>query len=193
MAGPLGRLYGNDETEVENTITEVMFRTRCCIPAIVQSYNQANNTAEVQPSIRERIINSNGTIEYLNLPLLVNVPVVFPSTNNIQIKFPISKGDECLVLFSDLSIDNFWEKGTIQNPVECRRHDLSDGIAIPCSLSVPKSMLNRTVKINFTNSDIQFTCSSGTISLSEIISLNNRFANHHHTDSEGGSTSGPIY
>lgn len=44
--------------------------------------------------------------------------------------FPIKKDDECLVIFSDLSIDNWWESGNVQNPVEQRRHDLSDGMAI---------------------------------------------------------------
>ena len=122
----------------ENLINEAMFRTRCCIPCIVQSYNEENNTVECQPAIRERIINEDGTIQYVQLPLLVNVPVVFPGSSDFELKFALKQNDECLVLFSDLSIDNFWEKGSLQNPVEVRRHDLSDGIAIPCRLSLQK-------------------------------------------------------
>lgn len=68
----------------------------------------------------------------------MNVPVVFPSNSEYAVTFPLEKGDECLVLFSDLSIDNFWQKGNVQNPIEDRRHDLSDGIAIPCNMSLTK-------------------------------------------------------
>ena len=66
----------------------------------------------------------------MEYPLLVNVPVAFPQAGAYSITFPVSKGDECIVLFSDLSIDNWWKYGNVQNPVEQRRHDLSDGMAI---------------------------------------------------------------
>ena len=41
--------------QIENIISETMFRTRCCIPAIVQSYNSSRNTVECQPAIREKV------------------------------------------------------------------------------------------------------------------------------------------
>ena len=134
----LSDLYGNDLTEREKLKSDVMFNLRCCIPCIVQSYDPEKGTVECQPAIREKIINQNEEIEYRNLPLLLNVPVVFPSNSEYSVTFPLEKGDECLVLFSDLSIDNFWEKGNVQNPIEDRRHDLSDGIAIPCNMSLTK-------------------------------------------------------
>lgn len=122
----------------EELIREVMFRTRCCIPAIVQSYNQQKNTVECQPAIREKV-NLEGNESYVNMPLLIEVPVAFPGNAEYGIRFPINPGDEVLVVFSDLSIDNFWLYGNVQNPVEGRRHDLSDGIAIPCNLSLKKT------------------------------------------------------
>ena len=130
----------NSQSQIDqNNAADIMFRIRCAIPAIVQSYNPYQNTIEAQPAIRERLVLEDGSIQYLNLPLLINVPVAFPSSGSASITFPISKGDECLVIFSDLAIDNFWTSGSIQNPVEVRRHDLSDGIAIPCSLSLTRA------------------------------------------------------
>lgn len=134
----LSDLYGNDLTEREKLRSDVMFNLRCCIPCIVQSYDPEKGTVECQPAVREKIINQNEENEYRNLPLLLNVPVVFPSNSEYAVTFPLEKGDECLVLFSDLSIDNFWQKGNVQNPIEDRRHDLSDGIAIPCNMSLTK-------------------------------------------------------
>lgn len=130
----------NSQSQInQNNAADIMFRIRCAIPAIIQSYDPGTNTVEAQPAIRERLVLEDGSIQYLNLPLLINVPVVFPSSSSAHITYPIGKGDECLIIFSDLAIDNFWTSGSVQNPVEVRRHDLSDGIAIPCSLSVTRA------------------------------------------------------
>ena len=177
---------GNDNQIYENLINEAMFRTRCCIPCVIQSYNKINRTVECQPAIREKIINENGTVQYVNLPMLVNVPVVFPSCGSFEIDLPITSGDECLVLFSDLSIDNFWMKGNVQNPVEVRRHDLSDEIAIPCNLSLASK--KPVLKISVENGDIKFTGSYGSFTGNEIYKMIN---SHYHLESTGNNTSTP--
>ena len=191
----LSDLYGNDLTEREKLRSDVMFNLHCCIPFIIQSYDAAKGTVECQPAIREKIINQNENIEYLNLPLLINVPVAFPSNNEYSVTFPLKTGDECLVFFSDLSIDNFWEKGDVQNPIEDRRHDLSDGIAYPCNLSLTKNRRtsNKGLLISSKRSyisigeDIEFSSPSGIITLSELL---------HHTHTApygGGETTAPNY
>jgi len=138
VAGTQQTISGQAQID-QNNAADIMFRIRCAIPAIIQSYDPSTNTIEAQPAIRERLVMEDGSIQYLNLPLLINVPVVFPSSGSASITFPIGKGDECLIIFSDLAIDNFWTSGSIQNPIEVRRHDLSDGIAIPCSLSLTRT------------------------------------------------------
>lgn len=146
----------------EELIAESSFRTRVAIPCIVQSYNSTQNTVECQPAIREEVIRDDNSTEYIQLPLLINVPVVFPNTGKYGIKFPINQGDEVLVIFADGAIDNFWLKGNIQNPVEARRHDLSDGIAIPCSLSLPKQYINMEAGINIAGNDVTIYYKDGT-------------------------------
>ena len=186
----LSDLYGNDLTEREKLKSDVMFNLRCCIPCIVQSYDPEKGTVECQPAIREKIINQNEEIEYQNLPLLLDVPVVFPSTDSWSVSFPLKIGDECLVFFSDLSIDNFWEKGNVQNPIEDRRHDLSDGFAIPCNLSLTKGrkisnglyLASSNASVLIGNSDVVFTCSSGSLNLSDLIK------HTHIAPSNGGKT-----
>lgn len=178
-------LLGGEYQLYENIINEAMFRIRSCIPGIVQSYNPENNTVEVQPAIRERLVDDKGNVIYQALPLLINVPVVFPKVVGVGITFPLKKNDQCLVVFSDLSIDNFWQKGSVQNPVEIRRHDLSDGIAIPCSLSLTQATVvenNLTIsygdtKIVIGENDISFHCSLGTFSASQLYNIIN---SHYH-------------
>lgn len=177
---------GNDNQIYENLINESMFRTRCCIPCVIQSYNKTKRTVECQPAIREKIINEDGTVQYVNLPILVNVPVAFPSCGSFEVELPIVSGDECLVLFSDLSIDNFWLKGNVQNPVEVRRHDLSDGIAIPCNLSLTSK--KPELKISVENGDIKFTGSYGSFTGQQLYNI---IYNHYHIESTGNNTSAP--
>ena len=177
----------------ENLINEAMFRTRCCIPCIVQSYNSENNTVECQPAVRERIINEDGTIQYIQLPLLINVPVVFPGSVNFDIKFPLSKNDECLVFFSDLSIDNFWQKGSVQNPVEVRRHDLSDGMAIPCRMSLPRREVSPKASIVVdSNGEITFKGKFGSFTGSQLYRIINSHVHEYATVGGTAQTSGPM-
>lgn len=191
-------VLGDDSQLYENIIKKVNFNLRCCIPGVIQQYDPKTNTASIQPAIREEIVNEDNTVQYMNLPILVNVPVIFPSCSIGSIKMLLKQGDECLVLFSDLSIDNFWKYANVQNPIEVRRHDLSDGIAIPCVLSQPNTkQFNGTgveitsgeSKISITKDGITFSDQNGTITLKQII----RLLSHVHQDSTGKLTSQPIY
>lgn len=108
------------------------------IPGIVNSVNFAQMTCSVQPSIQGIVTNEDGTTSYENLPLLINVPIVFPSAGGFLITLPLAQGDEVLVIFSCRAIDAWWQQGDVQPPVETRMHDLSDGFAIPGPRSIPK-------------------------------------------------------
>ena len=192
-------VLGDDSQLYENIIKKVNFNLRCCIPGVIQQYDPKTNTASIQPAIREEIVNEDNTVQYMNLPILVNVPIIFPSCSIGSIKMLLKQGDECLVLFSDLSIDNFWKYANVQNPIEVRRHDLSDGIAIPCVLSQPNTkQLNGTgieitsgdSKIEIGKDEITFKNGYGSVTLTQII----RIMNHIHTaPAMGGKTSGPEY
>lgn len=191
-------VLGDDSQLYENIIKKVNFNLRCCIPGVIQQYDPKTNTASIQPAIREEIVNEDNTVQYMNLPILVNVPIIFPSCSIGSIKMLLKKGDECLVLFSDLSIDNFWKYANVQNPIEVRRHDLSDGIAIPCVLSQPNTkpfngtgveITSGESKISITKDGITFSDQNGTITLKQIIKL----LSHVHQDSTGKLTSQPIY
>lgn len=191
-------VLGDDSQLYENIIKKVNFNLRCCIPGVIQQYDPKTNTASIQPAIREEIVNEDNTVQYMNLPILVNVPIIFPSCSIGSIKMLLKQGDECLVLFSDLSIDNFWKYANVQNPIEVRRHDLSDGIAIPCVLSQPNTkpfngtgveITSGAAKISITNDGIKFSDQNGTITLEQII----RLLSHVHQDSTGKLTSQPIY
>lgn len=102
------------------------------MPGIVKAVNLTKMTVSVQPAIQAVIADETGATENVDLPLLTDVPIVFPSAGGFTITFPVAVGNEVLVVFASRAIDSWWSNGGYQNlPVEARMHDLSDGFAIP--------------------------------------------------------------
>lgn len=99
------------------------------MPGIIQSFNADPITATVQLAIKGIVHAPDGSAQFVNLPLLVDVPVHFPRGGGCTLTFPVAKGDECLVVFAARCIDGWWQSGGVQAPMDPRIHDLSDGFA----------------------------------------------------------------
>lgn len=139
----INEIIGNDEYESQRNAIESQTKgLRCACPGIIQSFDKETQTVTVQLSIREEITRYNSSKEWINIPLLLDVPIVIPTAGGYSITFPINKGDECLVVFSDMCINSWWALGGIQNQEEKRRHDLSDGFAILGVYSQPNKIEN---------------------------------------------------
>lgn len=110
------------------------------MPCIVQSVDFDSMTCEAQPSVQGTVEAENGSLTQVNLPLLVDVPIVFPSAGGFSLTFPLGAGDEVLVVFASRCIDAWWQSGGVGKPIEMRMHDLSDGFAIPGPKSLPKKI-----------------------------------------------------
>lgn len=107
------------------------------LPGIIQSFDAARMTCSVQPAIRGAIVQPSGQAQAVDLPLLVDCPVVFPGGGGYVLTYPLKTGDECLVVFSERCIDAWWQSGGVQAAAEYRLHDLSDGFVIPGPRSQP--------------------------------------------------------
>lgn len=114
---------------------------RVAAPGIIQSVNYDAGTVTVQIATREKL-NFNGTIEWLEIPPLLDVPLFIYSGGGYCLTLPVQPGDECLVVFGDCCIDAWWQSGGVQNQIERRRHDLSDGFAIVGFRSQPNVVQN---------------------------------------------------
>ena len=102
---------------------------RVALPARVTKFNAQTQTLEAQPLLTE-ITRINGIPTVKALPLLVDVPILLPRGGGFSLTFPITPGDECLIVFTDTAFDAWFEKGNVQNQVSRRRHSLSDGFAL---------------------------------------------------------------
>lgn len=126
----LQSLTGGASQAYQALADSVSASLRVALPGIIQSFDPQAVTCVVQPAIKGSVRDANNKLTSLTLPLLVDVPVVFPRGGGYSITFPIRKGDECLLLFSDRCIDFWWQNGKVQEAVDPRQHDLSDAFAL---------------------------------------------------------------
>ena len=129
MALTLNERAPNHLQIIREAVNAALVNLWTALPCEVVEYNSEAITVNVQPLIKIPVHLPDGEIETVELPMLLDVPVMFPCAGGFTITHPIKKGDECLVNFADRNIDLWWQSGGIQNPFDNRKHDLSDGFA----------------------------------------------------------------
>lgn len=133
----ISELIGDTEESLKSMTENYINNMRVAIPAIIVQFDSQKQTASVQPAIKDTLQGI-----FTALPELSDVPVQFPRAGGYSLTFPVKAGDECLLVFSDMCIDGWWQSGGVQNQAEKRRHDLSDACAILGITSVPKALKN---------------------------------------------------
>jgi len=103
---------------------------RFCLPAQIISFDPKKQTCQVQPLIKDEKVYSDGTVEAIQLPVLADVPLLIQSGGGCFQTFPILGGEECLLVFSDSSIEHWFVDGTMTAPRSKRSHRLCDAFAI---------------------------------------------------------------
>jgi len=114
------------EALVQQGVRNALKDLHTSMPGIIDTFDPATQTCTVQPAIKRIFVGG----EAVALPILINVPVSFPSAGGFNITLPVKQGDECLIIFSERSIDNWLQFGDIKIPNDRRFHDLSDGVVI---------------------------------------------------------------
>lgn len=164
---------------IKQTINYHLKNIHTAIPGEIVEYDYTTQKASVLPTIKEKFY----TGEVLSMPIIVNVPVIFPRSADASITFPLEKGDKVLLIFSEKSLERWLSSGKEVEAGVNRRFDLSDGIAIPGLYSfidpspcMPNSLCIRykngyfrikgdsTIELESTNASLQIG-SNGTILL----------------------------
>lgn len=129
MPASLNSQIGGKEQYNAELVQKVFSTLKVAMPGVIESFDPGSVTVSVRPAIKGY---DGGTEDdgWIELPLLVDVPVIFPRGGGCTLTFPVKAGDECLLIFGDRCIDFWWQNGGIQKPVDLRMHDLSDAFAI---------------------------------------------------------------
>src|SRR5690606_13368617 len=78
----------------------------------------------------------------MDYPILVDCPVIALGGAAAALTFPITKGDECLVLFNDRDMDNCFQVGSGSANAAPRLHSFADGIVLVGLRSLAKVLTN---------------------------------------------------
>ena len=102
------------------------------LPVIIESFNPAAMTCTAQCAVQyAHFPIEGGQPNWIDIPLLLDCPVIFPSGGGFSLTFPISPGNEALAVFSSRCIDSWWKNGGTKNRQPLiRMHDLSDGFVL---------------------------------------------------------------
>lgn len=111
-----------------------LFDVHTAIPGVVESYDPGTETVSVRPALKRKY--EDGTL--VEIPLILNVPVMFPRGEKSSITFPIKKGNSGLLIFSERSLDVWKSKGGVVDPNDPRKFNITDALFYPGAYSKNK-------------------------------------------------------
>ena len=128
----------NQSDLLQAVMRNVSYSMRVALPGVVVDFDETAQTASIDLAIQDRIV-LNGKPQYMQIPRLLDVPVVLPRAGGFTLTMPITAGDEVLVVFADMCINAWWASGNASDSKggyigtqheRPRRHDFSDAFAI---------------------------------------------------------------
>jgi hypothetical protein len=102
-----------------------------CMPGRVESYDDAKQTASVQPMLKRVDTDTDGGQAVADYPVLASVPIVWPRFGGFFIQGTLAAGDFVLLAFCEGAIDAWRARGTLTHPGDLRRHSITGAVAIP--------------------------------------------------------------
>ena len=120
---------------------EIFSSLHCALPGIVESFDPETQTASVRPALKRS--------SSVSLPAIPDVPVFFPGGTGSGITWPVSAGDECLLIFADFDIDRWFETAEASEPDSARQHALADAYAFVGFRSRPNAIQNMSDSVSF--------------------------------------------
>ena len=127
---------GTLETVVQAGIRNYNKSLHTAAPGTIDAFDPVTQFARVSLAIKTLLVNG----EEVAVPELVDVPVSFDRGGGFTVTRPVRRGDECLVVFCERSIDRWKQIGAGKIPAHTRDHDLSDGIAFVALSSQPNKI-----------------------------------------------------
>jgi hypothetical protein len=95
-------------------------------PAKVVKYDYATQKADVQPLLKRKFADG----DVVKLPVIVNVPVIFPRVSESYVYLPLKVDDKVWIMIADYSIDNWLSSGSETDPNDVRTHNITDAVCI---------------------------------------------------------------
>lgn len=181
------RYIVNQEQKDYLTFWKNAFLLNTIIPAIVDEFDVVTQRVSATPAIQARYITPEGEVQYINYPKITNIPLAIIKCPGLKLTCPVKQGQNCTLLFSQRSIDNFLIDGRIHPPFEgdfpqfssLRCMDMTDALCFPGIITNPEAISNYnnnaieirnndgTTKISVAENVLQFIQGSANITMSD--------------------------
>ena len=101
-----------------------------CVARVVRWDKNKPREVDVQPVHKRSYLDEEGTRTPEKQPVIPSVPLVYPGGNGLVITWPMTVGDEVLLVFSDESLDKYLAgAGGDIDPGDDRKHAMTDAVA----------------------------------------------------------------
>ena len=97
---------------------------------LITAVDFSNQTVNVQILNKMKDDTNPNVPKLIDYPPLQQVPFIVLGGGSSRLTFPISVGDNCLLLFCDYEIDRWWDTGESLPATFDRKHNISDAFAL---------------------------------------------------------------
>ncbi len=124
----------------------IKLEVNCHHVAKINSFNPTNQTATATINYTKTFLDFNNvgttTVTTQSYPVLLDCPVFFLGGGQGSLTFPVSSGDECLAMFNDRDMDNWFSGSSNSAPATTRLHSFTDAILLVGIRSLANSLKN---------------------------------------------------
>lgn len=101
----------------------------------IQSFDSEKQTAQVSINYKKTYFQFSGETQdtvpiLIDYPIIADCPVIVLGGGPVRITFPIAQGDQCILLFNDRDIDNWYSGSTTSANSTPRLHAFTDAIVL---------------------------------------------------------------
>lgn len=122
------------EDAVEQAVESRIRRMHVAGPGRVKKYDAQTRTVDIEPMIVPPLpegTDEDDGDEDAPLPVLMNVPVMFPRAGGVEITLPVQAGDTMLIVWTDWDLGRWRASGDKRRPISTAKHGVSGAVAIP--------------------------------------------------------------
>ena len=105
---------------------EIIGKIHTMLPGKIIKYDASKQKADVKPLIKKTYLD--GTIN--EMPIITNVPIIFPRSGGASLTFPVNVGDTAALFFAERALERWLILGGEVEAGASRKYSLTDCIAI---------------------------------------------------------------
>ena len=126
---------------IKQAIDNRLLDVHTALIAKVENYDAEKQLTDVSPVLKRCIKDIDGVTVKEQLPMLCDVPVLFPRAGGFFISFPIQPGDFVQLIFNEVDIEEWFDESTL-TIADNQRFTLHGAVAVPGIFPASKVLID---------------------------------------------------